>query len=82
MRLKWNANFQIEDSTIQLGEAFIRVTAFENVNGQCNVEYMITDVTEQSLVKYVRKTYDRTFANEAEIYGELLTEYENSEIVD
>jgi hypothetical protein len=82
MRLKWNANFQIEDSTIQLGEAYIRVVTFQNVNSKCKVEYMITDDAEQALAKYVRKTYERNFANEAEVYEELLTEYENSEIID
>lgn len=82
MRIKWNAGFQIEDSTVQLGEAFISVTRFENVDSKCNVEYIITDDTGTVLAKYVRKTYERTFANEAEVYNELLTEYPNSELVD
>ena len=82
MRIKWNSNFQIEDSTVQLGEAVIRVLRFENVDGKSNVEYIITDYEETTLSKTVVLTYDRTFANETEVYNQLLTEYENSEIVE
>ena len=81
MRIKWNANFQIEDSTVKLGEAFIRVIKFENVNSKCNVEYMITDEAEESMAKYVRKTFDRTFINETEVYNQLLSEYVDSVLV-
>lgn len=82
MRIKWDAGFQIEDSTVQLGEAFISLAKFQNVDSKCNVEYIITDVTGTVLAKYVRKTYDRTFANDAEVYNQLLTEFPNSELVD
>lgn len=82
MRIKWNANFQIEDSTVQLGEAFIRVVKFQNVDSACNVEYMITDESEETMAKYVRQTFDRTFANETEVYNQLITEYVDSVLVE
>ena len=54
---------------------------FENVDSKCNVEYIMTDESEQNLAKYVRVQINRTFANEAEVYNYLLTEFEGSEII-
>ena len=81
MRIKWNSNFQIEDSNIQFSEAFIKIQSFENINDTCIVSYIITDESEQSVAKQVSHLYNRNFINETEIYNILLTEYENSEIV-
>ena len=81
MKIKWDANFCIEDSTVQLGEAYICLVEYVNVNTKSNVTYMITDVSEQVIAKSITKTYDRTFANEFEVYDQLLSEYEGSEIV-
>ena len=81
MRIKWNSNFQIPESTVQFAETFIRVVKFENVDSKCNVEYIMTDESEQNLAKYVRVQINRTFANEAEVYNYLLAEFEGSEII-
>lgn len=81
MKIKWDANFCIEDSTVQLGESYICLVEYVNINTRSNVTYMITDMSEQVIAKKITKVYDRTFANEIEVYDQLLSEYEGSEIV-
>jgi hypothetical protein len=79
--IKWNCNFNIADSTIQLAEAFVKVVDYENINDHSIVNIIITDVTGEILVKEYSKEYSRTFLNNNEIYEELLLDYENAEIV-
>jgi hypothetical protein len=79
--IKWNCNFNIAESTIQLAEAFVKVVDYENINDHSIVNIIITDVTGEILVKEYSKEYSRTFLNNNEIYEELLLDYENVEIV-
>lgn len=78
--IKWNCNFNIPDATIQVAEAFIKVNEFNNVNDHCVVNISIIGETEDILIKNYNKDYTRNFSNEDEIYEELLTEFENSQL--
>lgn len=51
MRIKWFALFKIPNSTVQLGEAYIRVTKFDVIDSKTVVEYIMTDDNETELVK-------------------------------
>lgn len=79
--IKWNCNFNIADSTIQLAEAFVKVVDYKNINTHSIVNIIITDVTGEILVKEYSQEFQRTFENVDEIYEELLLDYENVEIV-
>jgi hypothetical protein len=79
--IKWNCNFNIPDSTVQLAEAFIKVVDYKNINTHSTVNVSITDESEDVMIKEYTKEFDRTFENVDEIYEELLLEYENAEII-
>jgi hypothetical protein len=79
--IKWNSNFNIPDSTVQLAEAFIKVVDYKNINNHSIVNVSITDEIGDVVIKEYTKEFDRTFENVDEIYEELLLDYENSEII-
>ena len=79
--IKYNANFQIEDASIQLGEAYVRVTAFTNKVNKSTANIAITDFTGDIIVKEYVKTFDKLFNDEEEIYLEMLPKFEGGEIV-
>ena len=82
MRLKWEANFNIEDATIQLGEAYVNLIKYTNVNDTCHTEYNISDESGDNIVKSFKRVFDRNFANEIEFFIEIQNEFSPSEIVD
>ena len=79
--IKWNCNFSIPDSTIQVDVAFIKVMNYKNVNDNSIVDVIITDETGNISIKEYSKEYTRTFSNIDEIYEELIKDYENVEII-
>ncbi len=79
--IKWNCNFNIPDSTIQLNTAFIKVVDYKNINDYSIVDIVITDETGNTTIKEYSKEYTRTVENIDEIYEKLLLDYENVEIV-
>jgi bifunctional DNA-binding transcriptional regulator/antitoxin component of YhaV-PrlF toxin-antitoxin module len=79
--IEWNCNFALEDSTIQLGVAHVKVVEYININARSEVAVIITDETGEIIVKEYKKLYDRTFNNDKEIYEELLEDFENSKIL-
>lgn len=79
--IKWNCNFQIPDSTIQVGVAYIVVESFENRVSNCKVKIKIVDDTQEILIKEEEKIIDGLYNDENEIYFILLPEYPDSEIV-
>ena len=79
--IKWNCNFNIPDSTVQLAEAFIKVVDYKNINTHSMANIIISDESENILIKEYLQEFQRTFENVDEIYEELLLNYENAEIV-
>lgn len=79
--IKWNCNFNIPDSTVQLNEAFVKVVDFTNVNDHSEVNIQITDQSGEILVKEYKQNFNRTFLNDKEIYEVIITEFQDSEIV-
>lgn len=79
--IKWNCAFNIPDSTVQLAEAYIKVTDYKNINDHSTVNVIITDETENVIVKEYTQEFNRTFDNVDEIYEEIILDYENSQIV-
>ena len=79
--IKWNCNFNIPDSTVQLSEAFVRVFDFTNANNHSEVNIQITDLSGEVIVKEYTQNFDRTFLNDKEIYEVIITEFQDSEIV-
>jgi len=79
--IKWNCAFNIPDSTVQLAEAYIKVTDYKNINDHSTVNVIITDETENVTVKEYTQEFNRTFENVDEIYEEILLDYENAEIL-
>lgn len=79
--IKWQANFQIEDATVQMAEAYIRVIEFKNSGGKCTAKFLVGDETGNIIVKEYTKTFNITFADEADVYAAELLEYDPAEIV-
>jgi hypothetical protein len=79
--IEWNCNFALEDSSIQLRVAYIKVVEYININNRSEVSVQITDNSGEIIVKEYKKLYDRTFNNDKEIYEELLEDFENSKIL-
>ena len=80
--IQWDCNFALEDSSIQLGVAYIKVVDYININNRSKVSVQITDESGEIIVKEYKKLYDRTFNNDIEVYEELLKDYENSRILE
>jgi hypothetical protein len=79
--IKWNCNFNIPDSAIQLSGAYVNVTSYKNINDSSVVDISITDETGFVTVKQYSETFQRSFANVEEIYQELLYKFDNAELV-
>jgi hypothetical protein len=79
--IKWNSNFNIVDSTIQLAEAFVKVVDYKNINNHSTVNVSIADESGNVIIKEYTKEFARTFENVDEIYEELLLDYEDAEII-
>lgn len=78
--IKWNSNFQIENSMIQLAEAIISIQSFENMGKKCNVTVVITDETLENIARIDSHTIDGNFSNEEDIYPKLLAKYPDSKV--
>jgi hypothetical protein len=79
--IKWYCNFNIQDSTVQLPEAFVRVVSYKNINDHSSVNVMICNEDETIIVKEYTKTYDRIFNNVEEVYEELIKDFFDAEII-
>lgn len=79
--IKWNCNFAIEDSSIQLNTVTIYVNSFKNVNGNCEVSLLMTDEFSTYTVKEYTHTFDKELSNTDAVYQELLTVYNDSVII-
>jgi hypothetical protein len=80
--IQWDCNFELEDSSIQLGVAYVKVVDYININNRSKVSVQITDESGEIVVKEYIKHFDRTFNNDIEVYEELLKDYENSRILE
>jgi len=79
--IRWNTNFQIEDASIQVGVALIEVTEYKNINDTCVINIKMTDETNQYTVKEYKLTQNRNYNNLDEIYLDLVSSFDNSEII-
>jgi hypothetical protein len=79
--IKWNCNFNIPDSTVQLAEAFVKVVEYKNINNHSTVDVIITDESGEVVVKEYTQEFDRTFENVDEIYEVLVEEFEDAVIL-
>ena len=79
--IKWQSNFEIQDSALQLGTAWVTVDSYETVDGVTTVQVKIADDTGENIAKQYAKTYDRTFANLQEIYAELVKDFDPAEVI-
>lgn len=76
--IKWNCNFNIPDSTVQLAEAFVKVVEYKNINNHSTVDVLITDESGEVVVKEYTKEFNRTFENVDEIYEVLTGDYKDA----
>ena len=66
--IKWQANFNIPDSTVQAAEVFIKVVSYKNMTTSSIVNFIMTDGQsiiindheEDNIIKSYEKTFDRT----------------------
>jgi len=79
--LKWNCNFAIEDSSVQLNTVVIYVTSFRNVNGNCEASLVMKDEFSLYTVKEYTYTFNKELTNIDAVYQELLTVYNDSVII-
>jgi bifunctional DNA-binding transcriptional regulator/antitoxin component of YhaV-PrlF toxin-antitoxin module len=79
--IKWRSNFNIEESTVQLAEAFVKVENYLNINNHSIVTIIISDETGNIIVKEYTKNYERTFNNTYEVYEELIHDFPDSELI-
>lgn len=73
--IKWNCNFNIEDTTVQLGVALVEVVAFTNVNNTATADIIITDESKEIVVKQYTQKFSRSFRNVEEVYAELVKKF-------
>lgn len=79
--IKWNCNFNIPNSTVQLAEAFIKVVDYKNINNNSFVDIIISDETGNIIVKEYSQKFEKNFNNIDEVYEELLLLFENSKLI-
>lgn len=79
--IKWYCNFNIEESTVQLAEAFVKIENYLNINNHSIVTIIISDETGNVIVKEYEKNYERTFNNTDEVYEELIHDFPDSELI-
>jgi hypothetical protein len=79
--IKWNCNFNIPNSSIQLDVAYITVTDYKVTDDYSIVSIMITDETKEIIVKEYIEKIQKIFNNIDEIYIDLLEQFSNSVIV-
>lgn len=79
--IKWNCNFNIDESTVQLDVALIRLLSNKIINDQTEIEILITDQTGNIVVKQIKQLIDTPINNVDAIYKYLLTQYLNSTII-
>lgn len=78
--LKWNCDFQIPRSTIQLSIVFIKIISFENIETDCKINLSFEDEQFNQINTddiTIFGNYDKT----SDIYKQLLNVYLNSEII-
>ena len=78
--IKWDCNFTIENSTIQVSTAHIKINEFKNINDKCLVDIDILDEFENIIVKNYQKEYSKNYSNVDEIYEDLILDFSNSEL--
>lgn len=79
--IRWDCNFNITDSTIQLSHAMIEVPQYKNVNGRSKVDVIITDESKEVVIRSYTREFDRTFANMDEVYEELVKDFSDAAII-
>ena len=79
--IKWECNFNIPDSSVQISACLIRVSKYVNYDNYSMVDIIITDETGEIVAKEYVERIDRIFENEIQIYEFLLTKFDNSIIV-
>lgn len=77
--IKWNCNFQIPNSTVQLAIVFIKINTFENAGNECNIVLSFED-EQFNKIKDESLTIAGNYNTLSEIYIQLLGVYPNSEI--
>lgn len=79
--IKWNCNFSIEDSTVQVPVAIIKIENYKNSNGTCSVLFNMFDESQTILIKTYERIYSQTFNSEDEIYLVAVKEFQDAELV-
>ncbi len=79
--IKWECNFNIPDSSVQMSVCLIRVSKYVNYDNYSMVDIIITDKTGEIVAKEYIERIDRIFENEIQVYEFLLTQFDDSIIV-
>lgn len=79
--IKWNSNFNIENSSIQLATAMIKILSFNNNESECNVDLLITDEDQTYTVKQTVVTISGNYTDIDSVYLEVVKLFENAELV-
>jgi len=82
MKIKWNSNFQIEDSTVQCAVAYVHIDSFKVFDSTTDVEIIIRDESETMGIKQYKKIYDKKIENIETLYGLLVSDFADAEIVE
>lgn len=79
--IKWNSNFQIEESMIQLAEAYVEIESFDNIGDTCEINVIISDESKENIAKRQTHVVNTNCQSLADAYDKLLSEYPDSELV-
>lgn len=79
--IKWNANFNIPDCSVQVAIALVIIEEFKNVDDKCEMKIKITDEDQVQIIKEYEKIVEGIYESDSELYLILLNDFDNAEIV-
>lgn len=78
--IKWNSNFNIPDSAIQIANVHIKIISYETDGKSTIAKVSMTDETGEITVKEYQQTFDRSFTSKNDIYLHMLEQFNGAKI--
>lgn len=79
--IRWQSDFNIPDSTVQLAVTVIRVDSFRQIGNDTMIEVRMTDETGEILVKGYEQLLTGAYQDLASIYEAISPEFSPSELI-
>ena len=79
--IRWESNFNIPDSTVQVAVAYVRVVSHEIKNSETLIRVVITGEVEDVVIKEYDQTLAGQFSDIGSIYEEIMPEFMPSSLV-